>query len=161
MATVNIKINGRDYQAESGMTILEACKAASIDIPTLCYMKKINAIGACRICLVEVKGARSLVAACVQPINEGMEIFTNTPAVQEARKINRELILSKSYVQNLFSQNMHIGLKEYIMKKKIYAARTDIKNGMTPIEACEKYAFGDYSGFYRLYKKTFLSSPRQ
>ncbi|MBQ9976795.1 MAG: helix-turn-helix transcriptional regulator [Clostridia bacterium] len=75
--------------------------------------------------------------------------------------ISQKLILSKSYVQNLFSQNMHIGLKEYIMKKKIYAARADIKNGMTPIEACEKYSFGDYSGFYRLYKKTFSSSPRE
>ncbi len=94
MATVNIKINGRDYAVESGSTILEACKAASIDIPTLCYMKEINAIGACRICLVEVKGARSLVASCVQPVNEGMEIFTNSPAVLKARKTNLELILS-------------------------------------------------------------------
>ena len=94
MALVNIKINGRDYAVESGSTILEACKAASIDIPTLCYMKEINAIGACRMCLVEVKGARSLVAACVQPVNEGMEIFTNSPAAVKARKTNLELILS-------------------------------------------------------------------
>ena len=94
MALVNIKINGRDYAVENGSTILEACKAASIDIPTLCYMKEINAIGACRMCLVEVKGARSLVAACVQPVNEGMEIFTNSPAAVKARKTNLELILS-------------------------------------------------------------------
>ena len=94
MATVNIKINGRDYAVESGSTILEACRAAAIDIPTLCYMKEINAIGACRICLVEVKGARSLVASCVQPVSEGMEIFTNSPAALKARKMNLELILS-------------------------------------------------------------------
>ncbi|MCL2775269.1 MAG: NADH-dependent [FeFe] hydrogenase, group A6 [Oscillospiraceae bacterium] len=92
--TVNIKINGKEYSVDKNATILEACKVASIDVPTLCYMKDINAIGSCRICLVEVKGARSLVAACVQPVNEGMEIMTNTLAVQKARKTNLELILS-------------------------------------------------------------------
>ena len=91
---INIKINGKEYSVERNQTILEACKAASIDIPTLCYMKEINAIGSCRICLVEVKGAKSLVAACVQPISENMEIYTNTHAVQNARKKNLELILS-------------------------------------------------------------------
>ena len=91
---INVKINGREYSVAKDSTILEACKAASIDIPTLCYMKEINAIGSCRICLVEVKGARSMVAACVQPATDGMEIFTNTVAVQKARKINLELLLS-------------------------------------------------------------------
>jgi len=94
MDNINVKINGKEYSVGRNSTILEACKAASIDIPTLCYMKDINAIGSCRICLVEVKGAKSLVAACVQPVSENMEIFTNTPAVQKARKINLELILS-------------------------------------------------------------------
>jgi len=94
MDNINIKINGKEYSVKKELTILEACKAASIDIPTLCYMKDINAIGSCRICLVEVKNAKSLVAACVQPISENMEIFTNTLAVQKARKINLELILS-------------------------------------------------------------------
>ncbi len=91
---VNIKINGVDYQAPAGSTILEACRLAGIRIPTLCYLKDINAIGACRICVVEVKGARSLVAACVYPINEGMEIFTATPKVIESRKTTLELLLS-------------------------------------------------------------------
>lgn len=91
---VNIKINGFDYQVPAGSTILEAAHSVGIEIPTLCYLKEINAIGACRICVVEVKGARSLVAACVFPVNEGMEIFTNTPKVIEARKTTLELILS-------------------------------------------------------------------
>ena len=91
---VNIKINGFDYQVPAGSTILEAARQVGIEIPTLCYLKEINAIGACRICVVEVKGARSLVAACVFPVNEGMEIFTNTPKVIEARKTTLELILS-------------------------------------------------------------------
>ena len=121
MALVNIKINGRDYAVESGSTILEACKAASINIPTLCYMKKINAIGACRICLVEVKGARSLVAACVQPVNEGMEIFTNSPAVLKARKINLELILSDHKMDCLSClRNQNCELQKYAKDFGIY-----------------------------------------
>ena len=91
---VNIKINGFDYQVPAGSTILEAAHSVGIEIPTLCYLKEINAIGACRICVVEVKGARGLVAACVFPVNEGMEIYTNTPKVIEARKTTLELILS-------------------------------------------------------------------
>ena len=94
METVNIKINGLAIQAPKGSTILEAAKLAHIDIPTLCYLKEINEIGACRICVVEVKGARSLVASCVYPINEGMEVWTNTPKVLSSRKKTLELILS-------------------------------------------------------------------
>jgi len=78
----------------------------------------------------------------------------------DVRDVSRHMHLSESYVQNLFSQNMHIGLKKYIMQKKIYAARRDIQNGMSPSRAGEKYAFGDYSSFYRLYKKIFGTSPR-
>ena len=94
MKTVNIKINGISVEAPKGSTILEAAKLAHIDIPTLCFLKEINEIGACRICVVEVKGARSLVASCVYPVNEGMEVWTNTPKVLEARKNTLELILS-------------------------------------------------------------------
>ncbi|WMJ85265.1 NADH-dependent [FeFe] hydrogenase, group A6 [Anaerocolumna sp. MB42-C2] len=94
METVNIKINGVDVAAPKGSTILEAARIAHIDIPTLCYLKEINEIGACRICVVEVKGARSLVASCVYPINEGMEVWTNTPKVLNSRKKTLELILS-------------------------------------------------------------------
>ncbi|MCI7692199.1 MAG: NADH-dependent [FeFe] hydrogenase, group A6 [Oscillospiraceae bacterium] len=91
---VNIKINGVEHAVPEGSTILEAARYAGIKIPTLCYLKEINAIGACRICVVEVKGARSLVAACVYPVNNGMEIFTNSPKVIESRKTTLELILS-------------------------------------------------------------------
>ena len=91
---VNIKINNRPYTVPKGSTILEAARYAGIEIPTLCYLKDINQIGACRICMVEVKGARSLVAACVFPVNEGMEIFTNTEKVRHSRKMTLELILS-------------------------------------------------------------------
>lgn len=94
MANINLKINGMDVSAPAGSTILEAARLAHIDIPTLCFLKEINEIGACRICVVEVKGARSLVASCVYPINEGMEVWTNTPQVLESRKKTLQLILS-------------------------------------------------------------------
>ncbi len=94
MDMVNIKINGREYAVPKSATVLEAARFAGIDIPTLCYLKDINEIGACRLCLVEVKGARGLVTACVYPVNEGMEIFTNTPKVLNARRLNLELVLS-------------------------------------------------------------------
>ena len=94
----NVVINGREYTVADGITILEACRAASVEIPTLCFMKEINEIGACRICLVDcamkVGGPRKLVAACVMPISDGMEILTNTEEVLKARKTNLELMLS-------------------------------------------------------------------
>ncbi len=94
MEMVNIKINGMPLSVPSGITILEAARYAGIEIPTLCYLKKINQIGACRICMVEVKGARSLVASCVFPVNEGMEILTNSDRVRNSRRTTLELILS-------------------------------------------------------------------
>lgn len=94
MDMINCKVNGIAVSVPKGSTILEAARAAGVEIPTLCYMKEINAIGACRICVVEATGARGLVPACVYPVNEGMEIKTNTAKVQAARKTTLELILS-------------------------------------------------------------------
>ena len=92
---LNIKINGMSCTVPYGTTILEAAHQVGIEIPTLCFLKDINEIGACRFCVVEVKGARSLVAACVYPIErDGTEIFTNTKKVRESRKRTLELILS-------------------------------------------------------------------
>lgn len=94
MPTVTMTIDNQKVEIEQGATVLEAAKKAGINIPTLCYLKEINEIGACRICLVEVKGARTLVASCVAPVAEGMVVTTNSKAVLEARKLNLELILS-------------------------------------------------------------------
>ena len=91
---VNLKINNIPVSVPEGTTLLEAAKSVGIKIPTLCYMKSINEIGACRVCVCEVKGARSFVAACVYPVNEGMEAFTDTPAIRQARKTTIELLLS-------------------------------------------------------------------
>ena len=97
METINVKINGVDYAVPKGSTVLEAARAAKIDIPTLCYLKDINEIGACRLCLVEVsEGGRPfrMVTACVYPATEGMVILTNTPKINKSRKTNLELLLS-------------------------------------------------------------------
>ncbi len=94
MEMLNVKVNGIAVSVPKGSTILEAARVAGVEIPTLCYMKKINEIGACRICVVEATGARGLVTACVYPVTEGMEIQTNTEKVQKARKTTLELILS-------------------------------------------------------------------
>ena len=94
MEMVNIKINGMPLSVPAGSTILEAARMHGIEIPTLCYLREINEIGACRICVVEVVGMRNLVAACVYPVAEGMEILTNSKRVFASRKTNLELILS-------------------------------------------------------------------
>lgn len=94
MADITIKINGRTVTAPAGSTVLEAARLANIEIPTLCFLKEINEIGACRICVVEIKGARTLMASCVYPINEGMEVWTNTPVVLESRRKTLQLLLS-------------------------------------------------------------------
>ena len=94
MENINLKINGLEVSAPAGSTILEAAHLAGIRIPTLCYLKEINEIGACRMCVVEVKGAKNLVAACVYPINEGMEVWTNTPRLIKSRRRTLQLLLS-------------------------------------------------------------------
>ena len=94
MEMVNIKINNMPLSVPKGISILEAARYAGIEIPTLCYLKDMNEIGACRICMVEVKGARSLVSACVFPVNEGMEVLTNTEKVRKSRRHTLELVLS-------------------------------------------------------------------
>lgn len=99
---INLKINGQPVSVPEGTTILDAAKKLGIKIPTLCYLRDINAIGACRVCVVEVKGARSLVASCVFPVAEGMEVVTNSKKVIESRRTTVELILS-DHEQNCLS----------------------------------------------------------
>ena len=91
---IHLKINGIPVEVPAGSTILQAAKYANIEIPSLCYLKDINCIGACRVCVVEIVGRRGLVAACVYPVEEGMEVLTNTPAVRQSRRTTIELILS-------------------------------------------------------------------
>ena len=95
MALVNIKIEGRDYQVDSSLTVLEACRKCGYEIPSLCAFNHGKCSRAsCRVCLVEIKGARGLCASCVYPVNEGMEISISSQKAVEARRASVELILS-------------------------------------------------------------------
>ena len=94
MNTVTLTIDGVQITVPANYTILEAAAEAGINIPTLCYLKDINQIGACRLCLVEIEGARALQAACVSQVGEGMVVRTNTEKLRANRKLNLELLLS-------------------------------------------------------------------
>ncbi len=91
---VNLKIDEKDVCVPEGTTVLEAAKQVGIDIPTLCFLKEINEVGDCRMCIVEVEGRRGFVTSCVQKLEEGMVVHTNTQNVLEARRNILELILS-------------------------------------------------------------------
>ena len=94
MDKVKITIDGIEMEVPKTYTVLDAARSAGIDIPTLCHLKEINEIGACRMCIVEVEGARGFVTSCVMPVSEGMVVRTNTKAIREARKVTLELLLS-------------------------------------------------------------------
>ena len=95
MEMINITIDGIKTQVPRNYTVLEAARSLNINIPTLCFLKGLNEVGACRMCVVEVQGGRSLQASCVLPVAEGMVVRTSSPAVQDARKTILELILAR------------------------------------------------------------------
>jgi len=100
-----ITINGQELRFEPGETILEVALRNGIHIPTLCYLKGTSPTGACRICIVEVEGARNLVTSCSTPATPGMVIKTDSPEVIEARRLNIELLLSSGN-HNCLAQDM-------------------------------------------------------
>ena len=93
---VTLKINGISVTVPEEYTILQAAKEINVEIPSLCYLKDVNCIGSCRVCIVELveRGRSRLVASCVYPVAEGMEVYTDTPAVRKSRRTTLELILS-------------------------------------------------------------------
>ena len=127
MAMVHLTIDGVPVSVEEGTTVLKAAHAAGIKIPTLCWLKDINEIGACRMCVVDV-GARSLAAACVMPVSEGMVVKTNTPQVRQARRAVLELILSnheRKCLSCVRSQNCELqDLAKIISPRPSSATRT-------------------------------------
>ncbi len=143
---VNLKINGIPVQAEEGTTIIEAARKANIDIPSLCYLKNINCIGACRVCVVEVKGARGLVASCVYPVSEGLEVWTNTPQVRKSRKTTLELLLSehrKKCLSCVRSENCELQklCKDYGVDEDKFPSTEEVK----PIDTTSAYLVRDNS----------------
>lgn len=181
MDTVNLKINGLDVTAPKGATILEAARLAGIEIPTLCFLKEINEIGACRICVVEVKGARSLVASCVYPVSEGMEVSTNSKRVIASRKKTIELLLSNhnmSCLQCSRSGNCELITLARALDVDMYKYQGDMTGGIPDTSAvhmirdnskcilcrrcvavCEKYQAVGVIGTNERGFKTFVGSP--
>ncbi|MCM1545718.1 MAG: NADH-dependent [FeFe] hydrogenase, group A6 [Clostridiales bacterium] len=177
---VNLKINGIAVSVPEGSTILQAAKLANVRIPTLCYLKEIQCIGSCRMCLVEATGARGLVAACVYPVSEGMEVRTNTPKVRKSRKTSLELILSThkkkclSCVRSMNCELQKLAL-EYNAEEDKFGTDHDIKpiDDLSPsvvrdnskcimctrcVAACEKQTIGAIGPKNRGYAKT-IGSP--
>ncbi|MBM7855607.1 iron-only hydrogenase group A [Desulfohalotomaculum tongense] len=95
--TVTVNIDGIDYKVPVGISVLEAARMVNIEIPSLCYLKDINEIGACRVCVVEIEGARNLQASCVYPVREGLKVKTNTERVRRARRTAVSLLLSNHH----------------------------------------------------------------
>ena len=91
---ITLTIDGQEVKAKKGTTILQAAKQAGIDIPTLCFLKDINEVGDCRMCIVELEGKRGFATSCIQKVEEGMIVHTNTPNVLEARRMVLDLIVS-------------------------------------------------------------------
>lgn len=143
---VNLTINNIPVTVPEGTTILEAARTVGIRIPSLCFLKDINEIGACRICVVEVKGARSLVASCVYPVSEGMEVQTNTAKVRKSRKLTLELILSNHRMDCLTcARNAHCELRELAAEFNIDAVRYANDELLPRIEASALHLVRDNS----------------
>ncbi len=121
---INLKINDIPVTVAAGTSILRAAREAGFHIPTLCYLKDVNEIGACRCCVGEGEGARSLVASCVYPVNEGMEVYTNTEKVLHSRRLTLELILSNHRMDCLScTRNARCELRQLAADLNIDAVR--------------------------------------
>jgi NADP-reducing hydrogenase subunit HndD len=136
MEMVNLTIDGKKVQAPKTATVLEAAHAGGVNVPTLCYHPELRPEGACRVCLVEVEGARSLVASCVYPVSEGMVVHTNTPAVREARKMVVELLLA-NHPQDCFTcqRNLNCELQSIASDLGIREVRFEGEKKGYPLDA--------------------------
>ncbi len=132
---VNLKINGISVSVPEGSTILQAAKLANVRIPTLCYLKDVQCVGSCRLCLVEATGARGLVTACTYPVSEGMEVRTNTPQIRKSRKTTIELILSTHKKKCLScARSMNCELQKLALEYNAEEDRFGTDHDLKPID---------------------------
>jgi len=132
MGEITLTINGRQLIGRDGMTILEVAQENGIDIPTLCYRPELPPIGACRICVVEVEGSKTLVGSCHTPVTQGMVVYTHSAKVLETRKVIVELLLAshcgscfmcdKANICELRSiaADLEVGLPRFQVRKRYY-----------------------------------------
>lgn len=146
MDMVNLKINNIPVSVPAGYTILQAAKSIHIEIPSLCYLKDINCIGACRVCVVEIKGRNGLVASCVYPVEEGMEVLTNTAKVRSSRKTTIELILSSHHKKCLSCvRGNHCELQKLAFDYGVDEDRFKGDDALYPIDDLSPYIVRDNS----------------
>lgn len=146
MDMVNLKINNIPVSVPAGYTILQAAKSIHIEIPSLCYLKDVNCIGACRVCVVEIKGRSGLVASCVYPVEEGMEVLTNTPRVRASRKTTIELILSSHHKKCLSCvRGNHCELQKLSFDYGVDEDRFKGDDALYPIDDLSPYVVRDNS----------------
>ncbi len=146
MDMVNLKINNIPVTVPANYTILQAAKSIHVEIPSLCYLKDVNCIGACRVCVVEIKGRKGLVASCVYPVEEGMEVLTNTPKVRASRKTTIELILSSHHKKCLSCvRGNHCELQKLAFDYGVDEDRFKGDDALYPIDDLSPYIVRDNS----------------
>jgi NADP-reducing hydrogenase subunit HndD len=145
---ISINVNGRPITATSGMTILEVARENGIDIPTLCFLEDHPPVGACRICVVEVEGSRTLVGSCHTPIAEGMVIHTHSPKVLEVRRVLVELMLASHPDSCLIctaanccelrkiAADLNIGLPRFRMKRHYFPVEDENRDIIRDMSKC-------------------------
>jgi NADP-reducing hydrogenase subunit HndD len=139
-------LNGMEAVFKPGQTILEAARNAGIDIPTLCHLKEAASTGSCRICLVEVKGARSLLAACSTPVTPGMDVLTHSDRVQQTRKLIIELLLSSGQHNCIMCEaNGACRLQDLAYEHQITEMKFIPKENFYPTEAENPLIVRDFS----------------
>ncbi len=159
---IHLTIDNIPVTVPEGTTVLEAARAAGIKIPSLCYLKDVNEIGACRICVVEVKGARSLMASCVYPVSEGMEVLTNTPKVRHSRQLTLELMLSNHRMDCLTcNRNAHCELRQLAADLGIDAVRYAADDLKPQLEASALHLVRDNSKCVLCRRCTAVCRKRQ
>jgi formate dehydrogenase alpha subunit len=146
MDKVTLTIDGKQVVVDKNLTILQAAKLAGVSIPTLCYREDLKPNSACRLCLVEVEGARTLVASCSFPVNEGMVVKTNTPRVLNARKMVLELILSDHpYDCMTCEKSGACELEKYAYQMGIKSTRFEGERHHYPIDLSNPFITRDYN----------------
>jgi len=145
---INLTINGKEVSGRPGMTILEVARENGIDIPTLCHIPDLPPIGACRLCVVEVEGSRTLVGSCHTPVAEGMVIQTHSPKVIATRKVLVELILAshpdvclvcdKANICELrrIAADLEVGLPRFRARKHYYPVEDENAGMIRDMSKC-------------------------